>query len=139
VNSWTARLARTFIGIWPIACVLHAAQDGGSDDGLLLWWAGVWDHQIVNHGVPGECMDEILKVHTEFFHLPMEEKMKYYSDDMRAPFKYGVGQVAKAYDKQVWKDHLTLLYQEKMDTSTWPKVPERFMYAYTHILSNPSF
>ncbi len=98
-----------------------------------------WDHQIVNHGVPGECMDEILKVHTEFFHLPVEEKMKYYSDDMRAPFKYGVGQVAKAYNEQVWKDHLTLLYQEKMDTSTWPTVPERFMYAYTHILSNPSF
>jgi isopenicillin N synthase-like dioxygenase len=102
-------------------------------------WVGGWDHQIVNHGVPGECMDEILKVHMEFFHLPMEEKMKYYSDDMRAPFKYGVGQVAKAYDEQVWKDHLTLLYQEKMDTSTWPKVPERFVYAYTHILSNPSF
>jgi isopenicillin N synthase-like dioxygenase len=84
----------------------------------------------VNHSVPGEYMDEILKVHTEFFEMPMEEKMKYYSDDVRAPFKYGVGQVATSYQEQAWKDHLTLLYQENMDTSNWPKVPARFMYVY---------
>ncbi|CAM6059439.1 unnamed protein product [Sphagnum tenellum] len=94
--------------------------------------------QIVNHSVPGEYMDEILKVHTEFFEMPMEEKMKYYSDDVRAPFKYGVGQVATSYHEQAWKDHLTLLYQEKMDTSNWPKVPARFIEiteAYNHAVN----
>ncbi|CAK9232606.1 unnamed protein product [Sphagnum troendelagicum] len=94
--------------------------------------------QIVNHSVPGEYMDEILKVHTEFFEMPMEEKMKYYSDDVRAPFKYGVGQVATSYQEQAWKDHLTLLYQEKMDTSNWPKVPARFIEiteAYNHAVN----
>ncbi len=75
-------------------------------------------------------MDEILKVHTEFFEMPMEEKMKYFSDDVRAPFKYGVGQVATSYHEQAWKDHLTLLYKEEMDTSNWPKVPARFVYVY---------
>jgi isopenicillin N synthase-like dioxygenase len=94
--------------------------------------------QIVNHSVPGEYMDEILKVHTEFFEMPMEEKMKYYSDDVRAPFKYGVGQVATSYQEQAWKDHLTLLYQEKMDTSNWPKVPAKFIEiteAYNHAVN----
>jgi isopenicillin N synthase-like dioxygenase len=94
--------------------------------------------QIVNHSVPGEYMDEILKVHTEFFEMPMEEKMKYYSDDVRAPFKYGVGQVATSYHEQAWKDHLTLLYQENMDTTNWPKVPARFIEiteAYNHAVN----
>ncbi|KAL0397803.1 UNVERIFIED_CONTAM: protein DOWNY MILDEW RESISTANCE 6 [Sesamum calycinum] len=37
--------------------------------------------QVINHGVSKEMVDKILGVAHEFFSLPVEEKMKLYSDD----------------------------------------------------------
>ncbi|PIN24658.1 Flavanone 3-dioxygenase [Handroanthus impetiginosus] len=37
--------------------------------------------QVINHGVSKEAVDKILEVAHEFFDLPVEEKMKLYSND----------------------------------------------------------
>ena len=36
---------------------------------------------IINHGIPDEVINMMLKVAEEFFKMPVEDRMKYYSDD----------------------------------------------------------
>ncbi|KAK7394578.1 hypothetical protein VNO78_15110 [Psophocarpus tetragonolobus] len=41
--------------------------------------------QVINHGIDQSVMDEALKVATEFFNLPNEEKMRFFSEDVHKP------------------------------------------------------
>ncbi|XP_020155802.1 2'-deoxymugineic-acid 2'-dioxygenase-like [Aegilops tauschii subsp. strangulata] len=59
---------------------------GGDDDGTIaeeIVRAGreFGFFQVVNHGVPEEVMGAMMRAAEEFFALPADEKMKYYSND----------------------------------------------------------
>jgi isopenicillin N synthase-like dioxygenase len=37
--------------------------------------------QIINHGIPDVVIRRMLEVAEEFFRMPVEDRMEYYSDD----------------------------------------------------------
>jgi isopenicillin N synthase-like dioxygenase len=83
--------------------------------------------QIINHGVPPALLNDILHTHKEFFEMPLEEQMKYYSKDTNAPFKFSVVPLLPPHLIQPWKDGLTVIYSKGMDTTNWPTKPTTFM------------
>jgi isopenicillin N synthase-like dioxygenase len=83
--------------------------------------------QIINHGVPPALLNDILHTHKEFFEMPLEEQMKYYSKDTNAPFKFSVVPLLPPHLIQPWKDGLTVIYSKGMDTTYWPTKPTTFM------------
>ncbi|KAI3432160.1 Fe2OG dioxygenase domain-containing protein [Psidium guajava] len=59
--------------------------------------------QIVNHGICQTVMDEALHAASSFFDLPIEEKMKYMSNDVHEPVRYATS-LKDGTDKiQFWR------------------------------------
>ncbi|CAM6059441.1 unnamed protein product [Sphagnum tenellum] len=83
--------------------------------------------QIINHGVAPALLNDILHTHKEFFEMPLEEQMKYYSKDTNAPFKFSVIPLLPPHLIQPWKDGLTVIYSKGMDTTNWPTKPTTFI------------
>lgn len=62
--------------------------------------------QVVNHGVEESMISEVMKVASEFFELPMEERNKFISDDMTKSVRYGTSFNYLKDQVYCWRDFL---------------------------------
>lgn len=83
--------------------------------------------QVINHGVSVSEMDEALSVASEFFDLPMEEKMRYKSNDVNEPVRYG-SSLRDGIDKiQFWRVFLKHYAHPLKDwIHLWPSTPTTY-------------
>ncbi|XP_060171779.1 flavanone 3-dioxygenase 2-like [Lycium barbarum] len=83
--------------------------------------------QVINHGVPKEVIDEMLEVAHEFFRLPVEEKMKLYSDDPSKTMRLSTSFNVKKETVHNWRDYLRLhCYPLEKYAPEWPSNPSSF-------------
>ncbi|PSS14444.1 Protein DOWNY MILDEW RESISTANCE like [Actinidia chinensis var. chinensis] len=62
--------------------------------------------RIINHGIEISLMEEMLKAVEGFFQLPWEEKMKYASEDVMNPVRYGTSLNTPKQHALHWRDYL---------------------------------
>ncbi|CAL0319577.1 unnamed protein product [Lupinus luteus] len=89
--------------------------------------------QVINHGVPLEMVKKMAEVAYEFFNLPVEEKLKLYSDDptktMRLSTSFNVNKEAV----HNWRDYLRLhCYPLDKYVPEWPTNPLAFKEVVTN-------
>ncbi|KAL0444198.1 UNVERIFIED_CONTAM: protein DOWNY MILDEW RESISTANCE 6 [Sesamum latifolium] len=92
-------------------------------DACALW--GFF--RIVNHGVEKSLMEEMVKVAEDFFGLSLEEKMKYASDDVMSPMRYGTSLNTSKSHALHWRDyfrHYGYPFEDNMDL--WPDNPPTY-------------
>ncbi|XP_019179832.1 PREDICTED: protein DOWNY MILDEW RESISTANCE 6-like [Ipomoea nil] len=80
--------------------------------------------QVINHGVPNKAIEDMLKVAQEFFQLPVEEKMKLYSDDPSKTMRLSTSFDVKKETVHNWRDYLRL-HCHPLETYSpeWPSKP----------------
>ncbi|KAL6006593.1 hypothetical protein ACLOJK_032086 [Asimina triloba] len=83
--------------------------------------------KVMNHGIAAESMHKMIAVAREFFHLPIEEKMRFYSDDpckkMRLSTSFNVTK-EKVHN---WRDYLRLhCHPLEEFVHEWPSTPPSF-------------
>ncbi|KAH6766868.1 2-oxoglutarate and oxygenase superfamily protein [Perilla frutescens var. hirtella] len=83
--------------------------------------------QVINHGVPIETMEKMLGVSREFFHLPVEEKMKLYSNDPSKTTRLSTSSNIHKEKIHNWRDYLRL-HCHPLDNyvNEWPTNPTSF-------------
>ncbi|KAG8391675.1 hypothetical protein BUALT_Bualt01G0212000 [Buddleja alternifolia] len=85
--------------------------------------------QVINHGVPKELVDKILRVAHEFFSSSVEEKMKLYSDDPSKTMRLSTNFNVKKETVHNWRDYLRLhWYPLEKYVPKWPSTPSSFNY-----------
>ncbi|RLM61670.1 hypothetical protein C2845_PM14G20780 [Panicum miliaceum] len=80
--------------------------------------------QVVNHGVDGAVIAGMLDVARRFFELPLPERARYMSPDVRAAVRYGTS-FNQAKDAVLcWRDFLKLACHPLRDVvASWPREP----------------
>ncbi|XP_021909354.1 protein DOWNY MILDEW RESISTANCE 6 [Carica papaya] len=83
--------------------------------------------QVINHGVSEETRDGMIGVAKEFFSLPMEEKMKIYSDDPAKTTRLSTSFNVKKEKVHNWRDYLRLhCHPLHKYMPEWPSSPPSF-------------
>ncbi|KAF3628454.1 protein DOWNY MILDEW RESISTANCE 6 [Capsicum chacoense] len=83
--------------------------------------------QVINHDVPKEVIEGMLGVAHEFFKLPVEEKMKLYSDDPSKTMRLSTSFNVKKETVHNWRDYLRLhCYPLDKYAPEWPSNPSSF-------------
>ncbi|KAG6432369.1 hypothetical protein SASPL_103945 [Salvia splendens] len=105
---------------------------GCKDRGLLVKQIGdacreYGFFQVINHGVPKELADSMVKVAHEFFSLSVEEKMKLYSDDPTKTMRLSTSFNVRKETIHNWRDYLRLhCYPLEKYAPEWPSNPSSF-------------
>ncbi|GAY68931.1 hypothetical protein CUMW_268010 [Citrus unshiu] len=93
--------------------------------------------QVINHEVPLETVERVLEVAKEFFNLPVEEKLKLYSDDPSKTMRLSTSFNINKEKVHNWRDYLRLhCYPLDKYVPEWPSDPSTFktnndmMYSY---------
>ncbi|RZC80957.1 hypothetical protein C5167_043547 [Papaver somniferum] len=83
--------------------------------------------QVINHGISGESTENMIKIAREFFKLPMDEKLKYYSDDPTKTMRLSTSFNVKKETVHNWRDYLRL-HCHPLDkfVQDWPSSPPPF-------------
>ncbi|KAK4431251.1 protein DOWNY MILDEW RESISTANCE 6 [Sesamum alatum] len=83
--------------------------------------------QVINHGVLKEVVEKMLEVANEFFHLPVEEKMKLYSNDPSKTTRLSTSSNPPKEKIHNWRDYLRL-HVHPLDkyAKEWPTNPTSF-------------
>ena len=82
---------------------------------------------MINHGVAAETMERMQRVAKEFFELPVEEKMKLYSDDPTKTMRLSTSFNVKKETVNNWRDYLRLhCYPLDSYSEEWPSNPPSF-------------
>ncbi|KAF5732014.1 hyoscyamine 6-dioxygenase-like [Tripterygium wilfordii] len=90
--------------------------------------------QVKNHGISDVEIDNMLKMGSEFFHLPESEKMKMYSEDMFKKNRLSTSFNVKTEEVSSWRDYLRLhCYPLEDYIQEWPNNPPSFKSAYDAI------
>jgi isopenicillin N synthase-like dioxygenase len=86
--------------------------------------------QVVNHGVGEDVIQGFREVAAEFFGMPEEAKLKYYSNDHTKPFRVFSGSLTShndGNDIRYWRDCLKLhCYPVHKLMDQWPSQPQMF-------------
>ncbi|CAN4089455.1 unnamed protein product [Withania somnifera] len=83
--------------------------------------------QVINHGVPKNVVEQMLEVAREFFRLPVEEKLKLYSDDPSKTMRLSTSFNVKKETVHNWRDYLRLhCYPLEKYVPEWPSNPSSF-------------
>ncbi|KAM7463612.1 hypothetical protein LguiA_031733 [Lonicera macranthoides] len=83
--------------------------------------------QVINHGVAREVVEKMQEVGGEFFRLPVEEKMKLYSDDPSKTMRLSTSFNVKKETVHNWRDYLRLhCYPLEQYSPEWPSNPSSF-------------
>ena len=83
--------------------------------------------QVINHEVPLETVERVLEVGKEFFNLPVEEKLKLYSDDPSKTMRLSTSFNIKKEKVHNWRDYLRLhCYPLDKYVPEWPSNPSTF-------------
>ncbi|KAH7844906.1 hypothetical protein Vadar_032893 [Vaccinium darrowii] len=83
--------------------------------------------RVINHGINASIMEEMLKVVDGFFNLTLEEKMKYASEDVMNPVRYGTSLNTSKPHALHWRDYLRH-FGHPIHTSfhLWPQNPSNY-------------
>ncbi|KAK4384775.1 protein DOWNY MILDEW RESISTANCE 6 [Sesamum angolense] len=83
--------------------------------------------QVINHGVLEEVVEKMLAVADEFFHLPVEEKMKLYSNDPSKTTRLSTSSNPPKETIHNWRDYLRI-HCHPLDkyAKEWPTNPPSF-------------
>lgn len=82
---------------------------------------------MINHGVPLEALKEMSEVAYGFFELPVEEKLKLYSDDPTRTTRLSTSFNVKKEEVHNWRDYLRLhCYPLDKYVPEWPSNPPSF-------------
>lgn len=114
---------------------LSSLQGDGEGRGAVVEAIGQacqeWGFFLVkNHGIPESTMAEMLRVGRDFFHLPTEEKMRYFSTDPKCLMRYATSFNVKEDKILNWRDFIRYSckpLQEMMPL--WPDKPTDFRKA----------
>lgn len=79
--------------------------------------------QLVNHNISDDITRSIIDVVGRFFDLPLEERAKYMTSDMRAAVRYGTSFSQTKDSVFCWRDFLKLICNPLPD---WPASPLDF-------------
>ncbi|KAL9237467.1 hypothetical protein vseg_012011 [Gypsophila vaccaria] len=83
--------------------------------------------QVTNHGVAKEKVENMLKVANNFFDLPIEEKLKLYSDDPTKTMRLSTSFNVKKEQVHNWRDYLRLhCWPLHKFVPEWPSNPPLF-------------
>ncbi|CAA0813071.1 2-oxoglutarate (2OG) and Fe(II)-dependent oxygenase superfamily protein [Striga hermonthica] len=83
--------------------------------------------QVINHGVSKELMEKMVQVTREFFDLPVEEKMKLYSNDPCKTTRLSTSSNFLKEKVHNWRDYLRLhCYPLDNYVKEWPNNPPSF-------------
>ncbi|KAF8411241.1 hypothetical protein HHK36_003788 [Tetracentron sinense] len=83
--------------------------------------------RIINHGIKISLMDDMLRSVDGFFSLPLEEKMKYASDDVMHPVRYGTSLNTSAKHALHWRDYLRHFGHPLQNSfHLWPDSPPNY-------------
>ncbi|KDP30058.1 hypothetical protein JCGZ_18383 [Jatropha curcas] len=83
--------------------------------------------QVINHGVSLEEMEKMIGVASEFFRLPVEEKLKLYSDDPSKTIRLSTSFNVNKEKVHNWRDYLRLhCYPLDKYVPEWPSNPPPF-------------
>lgn len=83
--------------------------------------------QVINHGVCKELVEEMKKVADEFFKLPVEEKLKLYSDDPSKTMRLSTSFNVQKEEVHNWRDYLRLhCWPLEQYAHEWPSNPPAF-------------
>lgn len=82
---------------------------------------------MINHGVCLEAVEKVLEVAKEFFNLPLEEKLKLYSDDPSKTMRLSTSFNVNKEKVHNWRDYLRLhCYPLDKYVPEWPSNPPTF-------------
>lgn len=83
--------------------------------------------QVINHGVSTEAVERMQEVAAEFFRLPVEEKMKLYSEDPTKTMRLSTSFNVKKEKVHNWRDYLRLhCHPLEKYMEEWPANPPTF-------------
>ncbi|KAI3762354.1 hypothetical protein L1987_52782 [Smallanthus sonchifolius] len=83
--------------------------------------------QVTNHGVPDDPVEKMQQVAREFNELPVEEKMKLYSEDPAKTMRFATSFNVHKEQVHNWTDYLRLhCYSLEQYTTEWPFNPSNF-------------
>ncbi|WJX40641.1 Protein DOWNY MILDEW RESISTANCE 6 [Trifolium repens] len=83
--------------------------------------------QVINHGVSLEALKNTAEVASEFFKLPVEEKLKLYSDDPTKTMRLSTSFNVNKEEVHNWRDYLRLhCYPLDDYVPEWPSNPSSF-------------
>ncbi|KAJ6677452.1 PROTEIN DOWNY MILDEW RESISTANCE 6 [Salix viminalis] len=83
--------------------------------------------QVINHGVSLEAVEKMLGVARDFFSLPVEEKLKLYSDDPTKTMRLSTSFNVNKETVHNWRDYLRLhCYPLDTYVPEWPSNPPPF-------------
>lgn len=83
--------------------------------------------QIINHGIPDVVSNRMMEVAEEFFTMPVEDRMEYYSDDPLSKTRLSTS--FNVHKDQVfnWRDYLRHhCYPLEDNVHTWPSKPAHY-------------
>lgn len=94
--------------------------------------------QVINHGVPENVINKMMRVAEEFFDMPIEEKLPYYSTDQSKLPRLHTSVPGKEHGEvSYWRDCLKLAcYPTENFMHTWPEKPSKFRYKFFNISGN---
>ncbi|RWW38682.1 hypothetical protein BHE74_00056071, partial [Ensete ventricosum] len=80
--------------------------------------------QVVNHSMSGEALRRMMDVGKRFFGLPLEERSKYMTSDIRVPVRYGTSYNQIQDSVFCWRDFLKLSCHPPEEVLPfWPSAP----------------
>ncbi|XP_075521824.1 flavanone 3-dioxygenase 2-like [Primulina tabacum] len=84
--------------------------------------------RVKDHGIDEKVILEMFEVIEEFFGLNLEEKMKYYSEDVLSPVRYGTSLNTPLAHKLHWRDYLRHYGHPFPDSifKLWPENPPHY-------------
>ncbi|XP_043716239.1 protein DOWNY MILDEW RESISTANCE 6 [Telopea speciosissima] len=83
--------------------------------------------QVINHGVDLELTEKMQQMAQDFFNLPLDEKLKYYSDDPSKTLRLSTSFNVKRETVHNWRDYLRLhCYPLEDYVHEWPDHPSSF-------------
>ncbi|XP_052173499.1 probable 2-oxoglutarate-dependent dioxygenase SLC1 [Diospyros lotus] len=83
--------------------------------------------QLVNHGISGSVIRNMMDVSRRFFDLPFEERHKYMNPNMYSPVRYGTSFNQTKDGVFYWRDFLKLMcYPSSEMLPHWPSSPSDF-------------
>ncbi|KAI3760171.1 hypothetical protein L1987_50562 [Smallanthus sonchifolius] len=85
--------------------------------------------QVINHGVSGKMMQDMMALYDEFFNLPVEDKLGVYSEKRgnKGCMLYTSGSEYAKEDVHLWKDTLRhVCHPVEEHSPSWPDKPTRY-------------
>ncbi|RWR90934.1 Oxoglutarate/iron-dependent dioxygenase [Cinnamomum micranthum f. kanehirae] len=91
--------------------------------------------RITNHGVKQCLMKELIRVLEDFYSLPWEQKVKYVSDYVTSPVRYGTSLNTPLVHENTryWRDHLRHFgHPLESNIQHWPADPLSYSWHGNH-------